>query len=80
MLDELRRLLIDALHLDREPDELDPDTALFGTGLSLDSIDALELVVALEEALGRRLVARGEAVPAVLRTLNTLADRVLEER
>ena len=77
VLDTLRETLIAALRLKREPDELDPDTPLFGTGLGLDSSDALELVVAVEFAFGVTL-ADADAGPAfALRTLNALVDRIL---
>ncbi len=78
VLDRLRQTLVEALDLRIEPDEIDPDAALFGTGLRLDSIDALELVVAVEAEFGVELTDEGTASPTVVRTLNTLADRILE--
>ncbi|MBW2253410.1 MAG: acyl carrier protein [Deltaproteobacteria bacterium] len=79
VLDHLRHVLIDALRLDIVVDELDPDTPLFGTGLGLDSIDALELVVAVEDAFGVVLV-EGEGRPTLaLRTVNILLDTLLEK-
>lgn len=76
-LAKVRRMLIASLDLRRELDEIDPDTSLFGTGLGIDSVDAVEIVVALEtefgmtlqEPLGRHLG---------LRSVNTLVDMVLE--
>jgi len=45
----VRRLLVECLHLDGlDPASIPDDQPLFGTGLGLDSVDALELVVALE--------------------------------
>ncbi len=52
ILDRVRKLLVERLHVERDPDTIDPDTPLFGTGLGLDSVDALELVVALEREFG----------------------------
>jgi acyl carrier protein len=50
---ELKPRIIESLRLeDITPDEIDDDTPLFGTGLGLDSIDALELVVMLERHYG----------------------------
>ena len=47
---ELKQLIIDSLNLEgMEPDEIADDMPLFGDGLGLDSVDALELVVAMEK-------------------------------
>lgn len=70
------RILIDDLHVRREPDEIDPDTPLFGTGLGLDSVDAVELAVSLESAFGVRLADSGQG-RRWMRTVNTLVDFVL---
>ena len=46
----IKHLLVDALHLEGlSPSEIVDDAPLFGEGLGLDSVDALELVVALEK-------------------------------
>ncbi len=78
VLAQIQALVVDCLLLEREPDELDPDAPLFGTGLSLDSLDAVELVVAVEQAFGVRVVEDRDAPPVALRSLNTLVDHVLE--
>ncbi len=52
VLGEVRRMLIDRLRIAREPDEIDPDTALFGSGLGLDSLDSVELLVCLDADFG----------------------------
>ena len=44
-LARIREILIQKLHVRRAPDEIDPDTPLFGTGLGLDSVDAVDLHV-----------------------------------
>ena len=43
VLARVKQILIDTLNVRREPREIDPDTPLFGTGLRLDSLDAVEL-------------------------------------
>ncbi|HNN90872.1 MAG TPA: phosphopantetheine-binding protein [Pseudomonadota bacterium] len=45
---EIKELLVSSLHLERAPDSIDDQAPLFQTGLGLDSIDALELAVAIE--------------------------------
>ena len=51
--DRIRELLVEALRLDGlDPFAIDLDSPLFGEGLGLDSVDALELVVALEREFG----------------------------
>lgn len=77
---ELAEILVHTLRLRIAPDEIDPDAPLFGAGLQLDSIDSVEIVVAIEEAFRITLVDRQDGDPAVLRTLNTLADRLDETR
>ena len=79
ILARLRGMLITHLHLRREPDELDPDAPLFGSGFGLDSLDAVELVVWLENELGTR-IADGALLRQQMRSLNTLVDLVIATR
>ncbi|MEE9523630.1 MAG: phosphopantetheine-binding protein [Thermodesulfovibrionales bacterium] len=56
LITELKELIIKVLKLeDITPDDIDNEAPLFGEGLGLDSIDALELVVALEKTFGIRI-------------------------
>jgi acyl carrier protein len=79
LLDEVRRILIVRLRVEREADEIDPDVPLFGTGLGLDSVDAVELVISVEEAFRIRIPDDDRARRA-MRTVNTLIDFVLAQR
>ncbi len=79
VLAAVRRLLIESLDLRRQPDEIDPDTALFGTGLGLDSVDAVEIVIALETDLGVKLSDERTRRRA-LRSVNAIVDAVLAAR
>ena len=52
----IKRLIVDALHLEGvAPSDIEDDAPLFGEGLGLDSVDALELVVALEKEFRIRI-------------------------
>jgi acyl carrier protein len=53
--DRIRRLIVERLRLDLEPGEIGDSMPLFGTGLGLDSIDALELVLGLEQEFGVKI-------------------------
>lgn len=59
--DEIKQLIIDVLQLeDITPADIDSDAPLFGDGLGLDSIDALELGVAIQKRYGVTLSAKSE--------------------
>ncbi len=56
LIQDLKEEIIEALNLeDMEPDDIDEEEALFGDGLGLDSIDALELIVLLEKNYGIKI-------------------------
>ncbi len=52
LAERLKKLIITRLKLEIEPSEIEDDQPLFGEGLGLDSIDALELVLGLEQEFG----------------------------
>ncbi len=77
---ELKKLIINTLKLeDMNPDDIEDDAPLFGEGLGLDSIDALELVVALEKTYGV-FIPDSEVGKKVFRSVNSLADFVRTQR
>jgi acyl carrier protein len=74
--EKLKVLLVDQLSLeDVTPEEIGDDTELFGTGLGLDSLDAVEIVVMLQRNFGME-VKDMEKSREVFRTIGTLADYV----
>jgi acyl carrier protein len=76
---ELKKLIIETLKLeDFTPEDIEDDGQLFGDGLGLDSIDALELVVALEKIYGA-VIPDSEVGERVFRSVNTLAQFVREQ-
>lgn len=71
---ELKTKIIESLRLqDVTSEQIDDDAPLFGTGLGLDSIDALELVVMLEKHYGIVIKDIEEGRPA-FRSVRTLAE------
>ena len=73
LLAHLKRLIIDTLKLeDVSPDQLADDEPLMGSGLNLDSIDALELVVRIEKEFGLK-ISNSEESRQALATLASLA-------
>jgi acyl carrier protein len=74
---EIKVLLISALSLeDISPEEIDSDAALFGDGLGLDSIDALELGVALRKAYGIQIETVNEEIKAAFANVRSLAQLI----
>jgi len=73
ILAAIKQELVERLQLDFDPAILDDDTFLFGSGLALDSIDAMELIIGLQARFGVEL-PEGDLAP--MRTINTLADVV----
>ncbi len=78
-LPRLKQLIVDRLRLDRAPDSIGDEDLLFHPdGLGLDSIDALELVLGIEQEFGIR-IANEEVGSEVMATPARLAT-FLEER
>jgi acyl carrier protein len=76
---ELKKLIIETLKLEEiTPEDIQDNGPLFGGGLGLDSIDALELVVALEKIYGV-VIPDSELGKRVFRSVNTLAQFIREE-
>lgn len=72
LIDKLRAEIIQQLNLeDLNASDIDPDAALFGEGLGLDSIDALELIVLLEKNYGIKIEdpKDGKKIFASIRTM-----------
>jgi acyl carrier protein len=71
---ELKQLIIDSLNLeDLTVADIDSEEALFIEGLGLDSIDALELGMALQKKYGIKIDAKSEDIKKHFFSINTLA-------
>ena len=78
---ELKKLIVETLALeDTAPDEIENDAPLFGEGLGLDSIDALEIAMVLEERYGVTLDDDPEANQRVFESVRSLATFVAASR
>ena len=75
---EVIDMLITALHLNIHPGDLDPDTPLFGSGLGLDSVDAVMIVVEIESRYNFT-ISEEEGKHAV-RTVNSIIDLVIRKK
>ena len=75
----IKEVIVRSLRLQMSPAEIADDITLFGKGLGLDSIDALELVLEIERTFG---VAVGdeETAKRVLRSVNSIAEFINETR
>jgi acyl carrier protein len=80
MILKLKQEIIEVLNLeDIKPEEIDNDAPLFGEGLGLDSIDALELIVLMEKNYGIKLQdpAKGKEI---YKSINVMADYIQKNR
>ncbi|MFS9044254.1 phosphopantetheine-binding protein [Streptococcus rubneri] len=75
VVNEIKEILIDSLMLDIDRELIMNDQPLFGRGLELDSIDALELSIGISTTFGVEL---NDDDMAVLSSVNKLADFVIE--
>ena len=76
---EVKELLVSGLRLDVRPADIADDTPIFGEGLGLDSIDALELVVLVEERF-RVSIPDEEVGKRAFASVNALVDFIRQER
>ncbi len=74
---EMAELLVEALNLeDITAADIDPGEALFGDGLGLDSIDALEIALAISQKYGVQMQAEDEHTRNAFATLASLSEFV----
>ncbi|MCP5424131.1 MAG: acyl carrier protein [Gammaproteobacteria bacterium] len=79
---ELARLIVTTLNMeDIKPEEIDPEAALFGAGLGLDSIDALELALAVSTEYGVQLRSDDtEDNARIFASLRALSQHIAQHR
>ncbi len=80
LVQELKEQIIEALNLEEiTPDEIDANAPLFGEGLGLDSIDALELIVLMERNYGIKLKNAKEGKD-IFTSVQTMAEYISQNK
>ena len=80
LIETVKQLIIDALRIEgMTPADIETDAPLFGEGLGLDSIDALQLVVAMEKEFGV-VVPDAATGSTVFQSVRTMAAYIAEHR
>ena len=73
---DVAALIVSTLQLEIPAEEIDPDARLFGEGLGLDSIDALELALAISRAYGFELRSDDERNRQIFASLRSLTRHI----
>lgn len=80
LLLKIKEQVIEVLNLeDINPEDIDADAALFGDGLGLDSIDALELIVLLEKQYGIKIEDPKDG-KKIFYSIRTIAEYIEEKK
>lgn len=80
LINELKENIITVLNLEgMKPEDIDNDAPLFGDGLGLDSIDALELIVLMEKNYGIKLEDHAKG-GEIFKSINTMAAFIQANR
>lgn len=80
LIQTLKAQIIEALNLEEvTPDDIDSQAPLFGEGLGLDSIDALELIVLMEKQYGIKMTDPAKS-KSVFASIDTMAAYIAENR
>jgi len=77
---EVAHLIVETLNLDTAPEAIVPDAPLFGDGLGLDSIDALELAMSISQRYGFQLRSDDSDNARIFSSLRALSQHIAEHR
>lgn len=77
LIEELKVHIIRELNLEEiKPEDIDPEAPLFGEGLGLDSIDALEIILILEKYYGVK-IAKPQEAKSIFTSVKALAEYII---
>jgi len=77
---ELAQLIVSALNLEVQAVDIDPEALLYGEGLGLDSIDILELALAVSRAYGIKLRSDDDNNRKIFSSLRSLNQHIRQRR
>jgi acyl carrier protein len=77
---QLAKLIVETLNLEVSADEIDPDAPLYGEGLGLDSIDILEMALAISKTYGVQLKSEDENNRKIFASLRRLNEHLQQHR
>lgn len=77
---EVAALLVEALNLETAPETIDPQAALYGEGLGLDSIDILEVALVVSQRYGFQLRSDDQDNVRIFTSLASLTDHIAANR
>jgi acyl carrier protein len=76
----LARLIVTTLKLEMQPEEVSPSAPLYGDGLGLDSIDVLEVALAISKAYGVKLRSDDKNNTRIFSSLRSLSQHIQAHR
>jgi len=77
---ELARVIVTTLKLEMEPAQVSPTAPLYGDGLGLDSIDVLEIALAISKAYGVKLRSDNKNNASIFSSLRSLSQHIQAHR
>ena len=80
LMSDVASVIVEALNLDVAPGDIDPDGALYGDTLGLDSIDMLEMSLAISRRYGFKLRSEDKESQLVFASLRTLCAHIAQHR